>query len=85
MLKCDGRGFSQAVGEGEGEGKTYEIKEHFPIYDSSTLMCVFVLSKSLQRDFLSYPSASKRTAQHHESTVALQQSFHAKTFTVYEA
>lgn len=50
----------------------------FPKHDSSTLMYVFSLNKSLQRDFLSYPSASKRTAQHHESTVALQQSFHAK-------
>lgn len=67
-----------------GERRTYEINENFPKYDSSTLMCVFSLSKAMLWDFLSYPSDSRHTAQRHESAAALQQCFHAK-FAVYEA
>lgn len=40
-------------GRGE-EGWTYEMNENFPKYDSSTLMCVFSLSKAVLWDFLSH-------------------------------
>lgn len=74
-----------ATQRGRGEPST-ETQKDPPEFNSWTLMCVFSLIQSRSvPDFLSDPSDSKRTAWHHESAGAPQQSFHAKMFPVYEA